>query len=109
MSMENHGGMILIAEAPDSSTTALWQSYQQCHLLEKQKELTKEMTILPCEVYLSYFEGFLTCRKISRRGAQELYFPSKGVVLLISSSARFEPANLGSNDKHATPRPPKTT
>jgi hypothetical protein len=29
MSMENHGGMILKGETPDSSTTALWKFYQQ--------------------------------------------------------------------------------
>jgi hypothetical protein len=29
MNMENHHGMISIGETPDSSTTALWQSYRQ--------------------------------------------------------------------------------
>jgi hypothetical protein len=29
VSMENHGGMILTGITPDSSTRALWQSYQQ--------------------------------------------------------------------------------
>jgi hypothetical protein len=38
--MENHGGMISTEET-DSSTIALWQSYQQSHLVEKQEEVAK--------------------------------------------------------------------
>jgi hypothetical protein len=30
-------------KTPDSSTTALWQSYQQSHLVAKQEELSKEI------------------------------------------------------------------
>jgi hypothetical protein len=32
MSMENLGEMMLAGKTPDSSTKALWQSYQQNHL-----------------------------------------------------------------------------
>jgi hypothetical protein len=39
MSMENSGGMISTGETPDLSTTALWQSYQQSHILANKEEL----------------------------------------------------------------------
>jgi hypothetical protein len=45
--MENRGEMIPTGQNPDVSTRALWQSYQHCHLVEKQEELAKEMIILP--------------------------------------------------------------
>jgi hypothetical protein len=42
MSMDNHGEMMSRGETPDSSTTALWQSYQQSYLVI-QEELEKEI------------------------------------------------------------------
>jgi hypothetical protein len=58
------------------------------------------------EVSLSYFAGFLTCRKILRHGADGFTSPPKEVVLRIfiilknsSSSHGFEHENLASN-KH---------
>jgi hypothetical protein len=39
ISMENHGGMTSMGETPDSTNTALWQSYQQCYLVANQEEL----------------------------------------------------------------------
>jgi hypothetical protein len=41
--MENRGEIISTGETLDSSTTALWQSYQKSHLAAKQEELVKEM------------------------------------------------------------------
>jgi hypothetical protein len=46
MRTQNHGGMISTGETPDSSTRALWQSYSQFHLLEKQEGLAKEINIV---------------------------------------------------------------
>jgi hypothetical protein len=43
MSMVNHGVMMPTGETPDSSTTALYKSYQQSHLVAKQEEQAKEM------------------------------------------------------------------
>jgi hypothetical protein len=37
MSMENYGEMISIEEVPDSPTKALWQSYQQSHLVARRR------------------------------------------------------------------------
>jgi hypothetical protein len=51
MSMENHGGMISTEET-DVSTRALWQSYQQRHLIEKQEKLAREMINLAFQVTL---------------------------------------------------------
>jgi hypothetical protein len=35
--MENRGGKISTEETPDLSTRALWKSYQQSHLVPKEK------------------------------------------------------------------------
>jgi hypothetical protein len=43
MNMENHGGIVSTGKTPDLSIRALWQSYQQSHLVAKQEELTKEI------------------------------------------------------------------
>jgi hypothetical protein len=45
-------------KTPHSSTRALWQFFQQGHLVAKQKELAYEMMNLAYEIFLSYFEGF---------------------------------------------------
>jgi hypothetical protein len=41
--MESHGGMISTGETPDLSTRALWQSYQQSHLVAKHEEMARDM------------------------------------------------------------------
>jgi hypothetical protein len=38
-SIENNGGIISTGETPDSSTRALWKSYQQSNLVANQEEL----------------------------------------------------------------------
>jgi hypothetical protein len=35
--MENHGGMMTTAKNLDSSTTVIWQSYQQSRVIAKQE------------------------------------------------------------------------
>jgi hypothetical protein len=42
MNMENYAGMIQ-GKTPDSSTRAVWQSYQQSYLVARQEELLKEI------------------------------------------------------------------
>jgi hypothetical protein len=63
---------------------------------------------LPYKVSLSYFKGSSTCRKILWQGADSFTSPLKEgmvqifIILKIPlPSARYEPANLGSNGKHA--------
>ena len=58
-------------------------------------------------------QGSFTCRK-STIWDKRLYFPSEGrraedffAQKNPTASAGFEPANLGTKDKHATSRPPK--
>jgi hypothetical protein len=51
--MEKHGGTISTATTPDSSTSALWQFYQDSYLVGKQEEMN-----LAYAIFLSYFEGF---------------------------------------------------
>jgi fructose-bisphosphate aldolase class 1 len=41
ISMENHGGIISTDESPDSSTRALWKSYQQSHPVASRKNRRK--------------------------------------------------------------------
>jgi hypothetical protein len=50
--MDNHGAMIATGETPDSSTRALWQSYQQRYLVAKQEELLKEIMFFFLMKYL---------------------------------------------------------
>jgi hypothetical protein len=96
MGMENHVGMISTGETPDSSTRALWQSYQQSS--NSKTEGNYEFGLL------SHFEG-----KILRHGSDGSTSPPKEGVLCIfivpqnpSLSAGIEPANLGSSGKHAS-------
>jgi hypothetical protein len=42
MSMENQGGIILTGKTLGSTTRALWQSYQQSHLVANLEELSEE-------------------------------------------------------------------
>jgi hypothetical protein len=60
--------------------------------------------------------GFLTYRKILRRGADRFISPAIGAMLRTfitlknaSSSAGFEPANLGRSGKHVTTRLSRAT
>jgi hypothetical protein len=46
-----------------SSTTALWQSYQQCHLVAKQEELAKQIINFALKVPLSYSAGFFNMQQ----------------------------------------------
>jgi hypothetical protein len=94
-------------KTPDWSTRALWQSYQQSRLVAKQGKVVKEEN-LAYNIFLSYFKGFLSCRKILRHGADSFTFPPKEGVLPIfialkntSPSAGSEPVNFGYNGKHA--------
>jgi hypothetical protein len=103
-------------KAPDSSTRALWQSYQQSSIT-KQKELAKEMMDLALRSILVHtWKGYLTCRKIFRHGADGFTSPPEEGVLRVfiaptnpSPSTVFEPANLGSNSKHANHRSTEVT
>jgi hypothetical protein len=55
--MENHGGMISTEETPNSSTRALWQSYQQSYLVAKQEVLGKGNEFGLTKHHRSYFQG----------------------------------------------------
>jgi hypothetical protein len=58
--MENHGGMISTLETPDSSTRALWKSYQQRRLVANKEELGERNNEFDLTKYLfSYFEVIL--------------------------------------------------
>jgi hypothetical protein len=43
---KNHGGMTSTGKTTDSSTRALWQSYQNSHLVAKHKELAKKINFV---------------------------------------------------------------
>jgi hypothetical protein len=62
---------------PDSSTTALWQSYHQSSVT-KQEKWAKGMRICPCKVFYSYFQPiFLPALQFYGMGLPA-YFPSEG-------------------------------
>jgi hypothetical protein len=96
---------------PDSSTRAFWQSYQQSNPVAKQEELDEgndEFGLAKQPIFVHTSKEFLICRMILRHGADGFTSVPKGSVLRIfialknpSSSAGFEPANLGSNGMHA--------
>jgi hypothetical protein len=80
----------------------------QRHVVAKRGETGREMVAEFCLLLsLSYLKWSLTCSKNLRHGANVFTSPPKEVVLLVfialknpSLTAWFEPANLGSNDKH---------
>jgi hypothetical protein len=68
--MENHGGIISTGETPDSSTRALWESYQQSHIVANQVEPGEgndECSLRSIFVHTS--KWFFTCRKMLPHGA----------------------------------------
>jgi hypothetical protein len=107
--MVNYGGVISAGETPDSSTRALWQCYQQSHIVANKDELGEGNDEFgQTKYFCSYFQVIFISSKILRHRTDGFTSPPKEVVLRIfialknrSSSAGFEPANLGSNGKHA--------
>jgi len=43
MSMDNYGGMMSTEETPNFSTRALYQSYQQSHLVANRRNVLREL------------------------------------------------------------------
>jgi hypothetical protein len=72
--------------APDSSTRALWQSYQQRHL-GQGGGMDEGVRILPFQ-YLRYLKGSLTCRKVLRHGTSGFTSHLKEGVLRIFISIK---------------------
>jgi hypothetical protein len=64
---------------PDSSTRALWQSYQHRHL-KQVGGMDEGVRILPYQ-YLKYLKGSTICRKILRHGTSGFTsHPKEGVL-----------------------------
>jgi hypothetical protein len=110
------GILIWFLIVPDSSIRALWQLPAETSSSEVGETWREVATEFCPHVSLSYSKDSLTCSKILRHGTADYISPPKKVVLRIfiglknrSSSAGFEPTNTGSNDKHATSRPPRAT
>jgi hypothetical protein len=62
-------------ETPDSSTRAVWKSYQQSHLVAKQEELLNEMmnlTLQSAVFFVHISEGSSTCHKVLQHGLTAL-------------------------------------
>jgi hypothetical protein len=102
MSMENHGEIISTGRIYDSSTRALWQSYQQLSS-SRAGELAKEIRNFTLRrlhtsrvfwhAVKSYYMG-LTASSPFRR---KIFIAIKNP----SPPAGFEPVNLGSNGEDA--------
>jgi hypothetical protein len=92
---------------PDSSTRDLCSGRSR-HLVAKRGETGREMAAEFCiSVSPLYVKISLTCCNILRHACEGFTCPPKEVVLRIfmalktpSLSVGFEPANLGSDDKH---------
>jgi hypothetical protein len=88
-----------LGKPPDSSTRALWQSYQQIHLWGSRRNGRRSENFS-----YQYVNGSLACRKILRLGLPALLPIARkvcyGFLFLKSiASARFEPATLVSSGK----------
>jgi hypothetical protein len=93
--MQNHGGIISIGKTSESSTRALWQSYQQNNLVVKQEKLEKEMMNFAVRSILHTSNGFLTCRKIFRHGANGFISSQKEGVLFILIALKNTSSSTG--------------
>jgi hypothetical protein len=72
---------LCLGETPDSSTRALWQSYQQIHLGASRRNGRRSENF--AYQYLRYVKGCFTCRKILRHGASGFTSHQKEGVLRI--------------------------
>jgi hypothetical protein len=94
-------------KTPDSSTRALWKSYQHSHLVASMSNGRREWWIWSCQVCF-IFASIFTCRKILWYGASAITSPPKiGVLRILSplksnASSGFVPATFGSHGKHYT-------
>jgi hypothetical protein len=69
MIMENYGG--ILGKIPDSSTRALWPSYQKNLLVAKQEYLAKEITNLGLGIIFGHSsKGSVTCEISSSHGGE---------------------------------------
>jgi hypothetical protein len=80
--MENHGGMMSREKTPDSTTRALWQSYQQLSG-SKQEEWANDEFCL-AKYFCSYLQVIFTCCKILQHRATGFTSPQKKGMLQIS-------------------------
>jgi hypothetical protein len=71
----------LQGKTPDSSTRALWQSYQQNHLVARQEILDERNAEFSRQIiFVHTCKWFFACRKILRHGADSFNSPLKEVV-----------------------------
>jgi hypothetical protein len=97
--MENHGGMIWTGKNDWFASRA----FRQGHQVAKHEELA-EKRFWPYEISLFILEGFFNIQKNLTIWGRRLWFPSerrRAADFYLLPSAGFEPANLGSNNKHA--------
>jgi hypothetical protein len=101
MSKKIRVGIMSTGEIPDLSIRAHWQ-------FSAGEQARKMINLTLRSIFVHTSKGSLTCRKSIRQGVDGFTSPSKEGVLRIfnalknpSSSARFEPAYLGSNGKNA--------
>jgi hypothetical protein len=107
--MDNHGGMRSTGGTPDLSTRALWQSYQKSDLVTKQEELGEgNYEFRHRSIFVNTWKWFTKRRKTLRYESDGFTAPLKEGVLRVfivlkypSPSEGFDPANIGSNGKHA--------
>jgi hypothetical protein len=85
----------------DSSTRALWQSYQQRHLGQVEG-MGKGVRILPIQ-YLRYLKGSLTCSKFLRHGTSSFTSHPKEGVLRIFIALQNPSPRLGLNPQPLGP------
>jgi hypothetical protein len=90
-----------LGKTPDSSTSALWQSYQQRHLGASRRNRRRSENFA-CR-QLRCVNGFLTCRKILRHGTSGFISHPKEGVLRIFIALKIPSPRLGFNPQPLGP------
>jgi hypothetical protein len=82
--------VMMILDTPDSSTRALWQSYQQRHLGASRSNRRRSENF--AYQYLRDVNGSLTCRKILRHGNSRFTsHPKEGVLQIFIALKNSSP------------------
>jgi hypothetical protein len=111
--IRERGDMVVMMMMPagkkirDSSTSALWHSYQQTHPVASRRNGGRSENF--ANQYLRYLNGSSTCRKVLRHGTSRFTFhPKEGVLRIFIAFKNLSP-RLGLNQRPLGPVPSTLT
>jgi hypothetical protein len=76
-------------KTPDSSTRALWKSYQQRHLIASRRNRQKKWEFNRAKYFCSFLQVIFTCCKLLWHGASGITSPPKEGMLKIFSPLKI--------------------